>query len=103
MVLEHAILNVPVDRSQDFEAAFSRAQRFIAASPGFQKLTLSRCIEQDGRYLLLVEWDTLHDHEVGFRQSPAYQAWKDLLHHFYEPLPIVQHFTELLTTLPLQD
>jgi hypothetical protein len=30
---------------------------------------------------------------VGFRQSAAYDTWKGLLHHFYEPFPTVEHFS----------
>jgi heme-degrading monooxygenase HmoA len=60
--------------------------------PGFRRLTLSRCLEDDGTYLLLVEWDALEDHTVGFRGSPEYQEWRRLLHHFYDPFPTVWHF-----------
>jgi heme-degrading monooxygenase HmoA len=45
---------------------------------------------------LLVEWQTLEDHAVGFRQSTNYQEWKRLLHHFYDPFPTVEHFTRVL-------
>ncbi|PEL50642.1 antibiotic biosynthesis monooxygenase, partial [Bacillus toyonensis] len=47
---------------------------------------------QKGKYLLLVQWETLEDHTVGFRQSEQYQKWKALLHHFYDPFPTVEHF-----------
>jgi len=40
----------------------------------------------------LVEWEKLTDHTVGFRESAEYQEWKSLLHHFYDPFPIVQHY-----------
>ena len=42
------------------------------------------------------------DHEVGFRQSPQYLAWKRLLHHFYDPFPVVEHF-ELVEPQPASD
>ncbi len=45
-----------------------------------------------GRYLLLVRWETLEAHTIGFRGSPAYAEWRALLHHFYEPFPTVEHF-----------
>ena len=28
--------------------------------------------------------------------SAAYQEWKALLHHFYEPFPVVEHYAPLL-------
>lgn len=40
----------------------------------------------------MVNWETIEDHEVGFRKSDKYQEWKKLLHHFYEPFPTVEHY-----------
>ncbi len=97
MVLEHAILDMTPDRAADFEAAFARAKELIASSDGFRSLRLERCIETAGRYLLLVEWETLHAHTEGFRGSPAFEEWRTLLHHFYEPRPVVEHF-EIVAT-----
>ncbi|WP_121255724.1 antibiotic biosynthesis monooxygenase family protein [Nocardioides ferulae] len=96
MIIEHALLPVVPGREADFEAAFAEARGIIAAMPGFRRLTLSRCVERPSGYLLLVEWDTLEDHTEGFRGSPDYQRWRELLHHFYEPLPVVEHFTQVL-------
>jgi heme-degrading monooxygenase HmoA len=59
---------------------------------GFRSLSLTRCIERASTYLLLVEWETIEDHTVGFRTSTAYDQWRTLLHHFYEPFPTVEHF-----------
>ncbi|MFT6991557.1 MAG: hypothetical protein ACJASL_003544 [Paraglaciecola sp.] len=53
---------------------------------------LQKSIETKSRYLLLVKWQTLEDHTIGFRQSAEHQQWKVLLHHFYEPFPKVEHY-----------
>lgn len=97
MVLEHALLPVVSGQENDFESAFSEAKAIIAAMPGFRRLSLSRCIERPGTYLLLVEWEQLKDHTEGFRSSPQYQQWRALLHHFYDPFPNVEHYEQLLT------
>ncbi|MGY1729113.1 antibiotic biosynthesis monooxygenase family protein [Geodermatophilus sp. SYSU D01062] len=95
MVLEHALLPVRPGREDAFEAAFARARPIVEASPGFRFLRLSRCLERPGTYLLLVEWNRLEDHTEGFRGSAAYQEWKALLHSFYDPFPVVEHFTDV--------
>lgn len=92
MILEHALLNVRHGMEHEFEEAFSQAKDIISASPGFISLKLVRGVENTSRYLLLVEWQTLEDHTVGFRGSEAYQEWRALLHHFYDPFPEVEHF-----------
>ncbi|MDQ0031732.1 antibiotic biosynthesis monooxygenase family protein [Arthrobacter bambusae] len=93
MILEHAILPVRPGSESDFEEAFSRARPLISQQPGFRSLSISRSIESPHLYLLLVEWDSLEAHTEGFRGSADYERWKDLLHHFYDPFPVVEHFT----------
>lgn len=97
MILEAAILNVRAGQETEFEQAMRRAQPLIAATPGFEGLKVHRCIETPNRYLLLVNWRSLEDHTVGFRQSARYQQWRDLLHHFYEPFPTVEHYGDAIS------
>lgn len=92
MILEVAMLHVRPGRGSDFEAAFAQAQEIIASMPGYLGHELQRCLEVEDKYVLLVRWQSLADHEEGFRQSPQYQEWKRLLHHFYDPFPVVEHF-----------
>jgi len=92
MVLEIAILSVRPGMSEPFEAAFREAQEIIAARSGDQRHELRRCLETPDRYLLLVWWDSLESHTEGFRQSPEYERWRELLHHFYQPFPAVEHY-----------
>jgi heme-degrading monooxygenase HmoA len=95
MILEHAVLTIRADRELDFEAAFAEARSIISAMPGFRKASVSRCLERPDTYLLLVEWERLEDHVEGFRRSPQFEKWKQLLHHFYDPAPTVEHFVEV--------
>ena len=96
MILESAILNVIPGQGPDFESAFGEARAIIAAMPGFISLQLHKCIEEPGRYLLLVQWQRLEDHTEGFRKSADYQRWKALLHHFYDPFPRVDHYAQIV-------
>jgi heme-degrading monooxygenase HmoA len=96
VILERAELNVEPGRQAGFEEAFREASGIIAGMPGFLGLTLSRCLERDDAYLLLVQWDRLEDHTEGFRGSAEYQRWRELLHHFYDPFPVVEHFTRVV-------
>lgn len=92
MILELAILDVKPGLQEQFEVAFEKAQQIIAGMPGYLSHQLQRCVEVPDRYLLLVNWRKLEDHTEGFRQSPQYEEWRALLHHFYEPFPEVQHY-----------
>ena len=92
MILEAATLQVRPGQSDAFEHSFRQAQEIIASMPGYRSHELQRCIEREGHYLLLVRWDSVAAHEEGFRKSPQYQEWKRLLHHFYDPFPVVHHY-----------
>ena len=92
MITEHALLPVIPGREDDFERAFAEARAIITSMPGCRSLSLSRSIEAPSNYLLLVEWEQLDDHTIGFRQSKQYQKWRTLLHHFYDPFPLVEHY-----------
>lgn len=95
MILEVAALNVRSGQSAAFEQAFAQAQTIISSMPGYLSHQLLRCLEVQDKYLLLVTWRQLEDHTVGFRQSARYQEWKQLLHHFYEAFPAVEHYALL--------
>ena len=96
MVLELAILNVIPNQEKDFEAAFAKASPIISSMSGYMSHQLHRCLEKPNQYVLLVKWETLEAHTVGFRGSEGYQEWKRLLHHFYDPFPNVEHYELLL-------
>ena len=92
MILELAILDVRPGERTEFETAFAAAKTIISAMPGFDHLELQRCLEHPDRYVLLVGWDRLEDHTEGFRESPEYERWRELLHRFYDPFPTVEHY-----------
>jgi heme-degrading monooxygenase HmoA len=97
MITEHALLPVIPGQEAEFIEAMDRAKAIIAASPDFISLRVARCLERPSHFLLLVEWETLEAHTEGFRSSEAYQEWRGLLHHFYDPFPVVEHFETVAT------
>jgi len=92
VILEVAVLDVREGQEIEFEKSFYIAQKIISSMPGYVSHELRQCIEKTSRYLLLVNWQKLEDHTVGFRGSEEYQEWKTLLHHYYEPFPAVEHY-----------
>jgi heme-degrading monooxygenase HmoA len=96
MIVESAILPIKPGQEAAFETALRGALLLIQASKGFRKIEVRPCIENKSRYLLLVWWDTVEDHTVGFRGSERYQKWREMLHPFYaEPLSVM-HYAEPL-------
>lgn len=92
MILEVARLDVIPGEEARFQDDFRRAQSIISSMKGYVSHQLQRCIETPSRYILLVRWETLEDHTEGFRGSSEYLEWKNLLHHYYDPYPEVEHY-----------
>lgn len=92
MVTEVAFLIINPKKETQFESDFKTAKKYIGSIEGFQSLTLQKCMDETGKYMLLVNWDTIESHKVGFRKSEAYKSWKALLHPYYNPIPQVEYY-----------
>lgn len=95
MITEIVVLNIKNQQSKEFEMNFSKAEKFISKMSGYIQHELLKSIEQEDKYLLVVRWKTLEDHTIGFRKSEEYNEWKKLLHHFYDPFPTIEYYTEV--------
>jgi heme-degrading monooxygenase HmoA len=92
MILEHADIRTDPARAAEFEEAILRgASSVIAQARGFKGFKVNRSIESPGRYILMIYWDTLENHTVGFRQSPAFAEWRTIVGPFFVQPPVVEH------------
>jgi heme-degrading monooxygenase HmoA len=97
MVVEIADFAVLAGQEDEFAAAVEKGLAYVADTPGFRNARLTRGVESPSRFVLLIEWDSLEAHTVGFRESEEYQRWRSLLHHFYDPFPAVDHYEVVAT------
>lgn len=92
MILEHADIRIDPAKATEFEAVILRgASTVIAQAKGFKGFKVNRSIESAGRYILMIYWDTLEDHTVGFRQSSAFAEWRTIVGPFFLQPPVVEH------------
>jgi len=94
MITEIAILNIRNEERDAFEKSFSVAKNIIASMKGYIEHELLKCIEEENKYLLIVRWKKIEDHIEGFRKNEEYNKWKKLLHHYYNPFPLVEHYEQ---------
>ncbi|MGW1026361.1 antibiotic biosynthesis monooxygenase family protein [Streptomyces sp. NPDC002577] len=95
MVVEHAELTVAAGREAEFEAAFDEGRKVLAEADGFRWAELLRCEERPQAYLLLVGWESVEAHTVGFRESERFQRWRAVVGPFFAEPPAVEHYREL--------
>jgi heme-degrading monooxygenase HmoA len=92
MILEVAILHIKENQSNDFEKNYELAKPIISRAKGYRSHQLKKCIETADKYILIVEWNTLEDHEIGFRKSKDFLEWKALVHPFLTSETLVEHY-----------
>lgn len=92
MILERASFSVIPGSEGEFEAAMEQAKDVISQADGFRSFRLQRGIENPSSFLLLVEWDTVEHHMVGFRESDRFTRWRELIGPYFAAAPEVEHF-----------
>jgi heme-degrading monooxygenase HmoA len=92
VIVEIAQITVTPGQEPLFEAGFARGIVWAAGSPGYLAHELRRSVEHPNRYLLRIEWQTLEDHTVRFRGSPAFAEWRAAVGAFFAVPPVVEHF-----------
>jgi heme-degrading monooxygenase HmoA len=93
MILEVADIRIQPERQAAFSEAIQRGvETVIAHAKGFRGYKVNHSIESPERFLLLIYWDALEDHTVGFRQSGAFAAWRAIVGPFFAQPPFVEHF-----------
>jgi heme-degrading monooxygenase HmoA len=93
MILELADIRIHPGQATAFNEAIAKGLReVISQAKGFQGFTVNQGIENPERFVLQIFWDTLEDHTVGFRQSPAFAQWRTIVGPFFVAPPLVEHF-----------
>jgi len=95
MIVEHAEFTVAEADADKFEAAYARARGLLAQTEGFAWAHLHRGVERPGSYLLLVGWESVEAHMVGFRESERFPQWRALLGPYFAADPKVEHYREV--------
>jgi heme-degrading monooxygenase HmoA len=96
MILEVADIRIKPGLQAEFEVAVEIGVRtVIAQAHGFKSYQIRHSIETPERYILMLEWETLEDHTVGFRQSPAFSEWRAMVASFFSEAPFTEHFLEI--------
>jgi heme-degrading monooxygenase HmoA len=96
MILELADIRIQPGKQAEFDAAIQRGlQEVISKAKGFKGYKVNKGIESPERYVLTIFWETLENHTVDFRQSPAFQEWRGIVGAYFAAAPVVEHFTLL--------
>jgi heme-degrading monooxygenase HmoA len=97
MILELADIRIQPGKQQEFEAALQRGvSQVISKAKGCCGYKVNKGIESPERYVLTIFWETLENHTIDFRQSPAFQEWRGIVGPYFAAPPVVEHFSLLM-------
>jgi len=93
MILEIADIRILPGKQAEFRAAIQQALDTVASkATGFRSARVQQGIESPERFVLMIEWDTLENHTVDFRQGPLFAEWRSFIGPFLAVPPHVEHF-----------
>ncbi|MBR7794020.1 antibiotic biosynthesis monooxygenase [Undibacterium sp. FT147W] len=96
MILELADIRIHPGQQEQFDAAIQRGlAEVISQAKGFSGFKVNKGIESPERYILMIFWETLENHTVDFRESPAFLQWRSIVGPFFAAPPTVEHFSLL--------
>jgi len=91
MIKELAEIDIRAGCELAFEKAAVEARDLFLGSKGCIAFRLHRSMEQPSRYRLFVEWETIDDHMIEFRNSEAFLGWRRLCGPYFQSPPRVEH------------
>ncbi|MCR9063998.1 MAG: antibiotic biosynthesis monooxygenase [Cytophagales bacterium] len=92
MILEFAKLFIKNDQIEAFIAVMPKAEAVISKAKGFKSINFKRSVENPTTFVAMIEWETLEDHTVGFRESELFPEWRAVISPYFESAPEVEHF-----------
>ena len=96
MIYELAFIQVTPENHEAFEAAVKQAvAEVLSKAHGFLGFTLTKGVERANTYALLIRWETLEDHTIGFRESDLFTQWRSRIGGYFATPPAVDHWTDL--------
>lgn len=91
MIYELVEIRVLAGHEDALADAVRRATPLFLGAKGCHGLALKRSIEAPDLFRLLVKWETVDDHMIGFRNSDAFGEWRRLAGPHFAAPPHVEH------------
>jgi heme-degrading monooxygenase HmoA len=95
MVLEVAEIKITPGQEDAFKEAYRTARTFVEVSPGLRSMRMTQGVENPGRFVLLIEWDSVEAHEQGFRETDRFPKWREAIGPFFAAPPFVEHVADI--------
>lgn len=93
MVLEVALIDVRPGSESAFTGAYRQARGELIEA-GCHSVRMTQGVETPTRFVLLVQWDSVAQHEA-FRAGDGFGRWRGLIGPHFAGPPHVEHFADV--------
>lgn len=92
MIVEYIRYTIDAEQRDAFERGYAQAQTALLASPHCFGYELAQCVEDQGSYILRIEWDSIEGHLQGFRTSPEFRDFFAAIRPFVNNIAEMRHY-----------
>ena len=93
MIKEFAQVEVLPGKDGEFVAAVNLAvAKVLSTARGFIAFEIYKSVERENVYMFTIQWATLVDHTIGFRESDLFPKWRAIIGPFFASPPQVEHW-----------
>lgn len=92
MILERAEISVREGKEEAFASVMKdRGCAILAAAEGCHSVRIGRGVENPGKFILLLEWDTVDDH-IALTKTAEFEEFKQLVGRYFSGPSSMEHF-----------
>ncbi len=92
MIVEYIRYRLEESAAETFIDAYGRASASLDVSPFCSDYELARCEEEQGVFILRIEWTSAEDHLQGFRKSAEFRAFLGEIRPYIEQIEEMRHY-----------
>ena len=92
MIVEYIRYRISAEQQPAFLEAIRAANALLAAAPDCLRYELAHCEEDGELFIWRLEWTSTERHLNGFRKSPAFGAFFQLVKPFYQSIQEMHHY-----------
>lgn len=97
MIREVAYVPVLADSHENFVRDLQKAaSEILPHAQGFMSFeAVGWGVERPDVFMFTINWETIEDHMIGFRESELFTQWRALIGPHFSGTPTVEHFEVL--------
>lgn len=92
MIIEYIRYQVPAEQHTAFLDAYRSAGQGLRASPQCIRHEISQGVEEPDNFIVRIEWNSIEEHELGFRKSAQFGPFFAKVKPFFPNIREMKHY-----------